>query len=116
MVEKTEERLAMEKEASALGIQGNIPGFKDDTLAKKIAEAKDPEAAAKAAKEKEDKAKAAKKSSDTICVGKNACKGKFGIAGKVFAPGEDIVLDKLAMSNRNVSARVTHGKKIGMIK
>ena len=108
MSEKTEERLAMEKEASELGIQGNIPGFKDDTLAKKIAEAKDPELAAKA--------KAAKKSSDTVCVGKNACKGRFGIAGKVFTPGEDIVLDKKSMENRNVSARVAHGKKLGMIK
>ena len=59
---------------------------------------------------------AAKRKSTDVCVGKNACKGKFGIAGKVFEPGEDVVIPKIAMENRNTSARVTHAKKCGMIK
>ena len=101
MDEKSEARLAMEKEASELGIKGNIAGFKDETLAKKIAEAKEPAP-------KVDKA-------DLVNIGKNACGGKFGIAGKEFGPGEDIILTKSELKIRNVDARITHAKKIGMI-
>ncbi len=99
MEEKTEARLAMEKEAAELKIKGNIAGFKDETLAKKIADEKEP------APEQ-----------DTVCVGENACKGKFGIAGRTFEPGEKIILTKAEMGNRNISMRVNHGKNIGMIK
>ncbi len=111
--EKSAERLAMEKEASVLGIQGNIPAFKDETLSKKIAEVKEQKAVPK------DNTPVVSKpvpEDGKIIVGKNACKGKFGIAGKVFGPGEDVILTKADMENRNVNARVVHAKKCGMIK
>lgn len=68
------------------------------------------------AKNKEQKSEMFPTSADTICVGVNACKGKFGIAGKVFESGKDIILTKADMENRIIDKRVAHAKKLGMIK
>lgn len=101
---KSEDRLAMEKKAAELGVKGNIAAMKHETLAKKIEGSKEPLPSSPVAEDAR------------IIVGKNACKSPFGIAGKVFAPGADVILTPADMENRNTSARVTYAKKLGMIK